>query len=280
MWPLSVNEANLLNADIRNTGGSWWLRSPGYSDYDLGDFAASVHLWDFAASVIEEYIDAGGNYTTFTGGVHPAFNLNLSSIIFTSAAERGKLSGTGAEALTPIGEYTGNEWKVTLYDASRDTFSVSRIGSGGIVPGGVFRFSYENAKTKADTKEKEYISAILCDAGEPVYYGRIVDLTGDSATGSGEAYVKIPEGLTGENYAIYFFSEQYNGDKFTDIASDPNNAAFSFEIGKTTPEAGFFTITAPSDKDYDGTPSEPTVTVADGVKDLIDFEVMTVKAMS
>lgn len=52
--------------------------------------------------------------------VRPAFNLNLNSVLFASAAVGGKPDG----GLTEVSEYSGNEWKLTLLD-SRRNFAVT-----------------------------------------------------------------------------------------------------------------------------------------------------------
>ncbi|MCR5846847.1 MAG: InlB B-repeat-containing protein [Lachnospiraceae bacterium] len=262
MWPLSTYEANITNYDIRNIYEIWWLRSPGeYSYYTSYVNNGALRFQGESATVYHRY-------------VRPAFNLNLSSIIFTSAANGGKPTNTiGALALTPVGEYTGNEWKVTLHDSSRDTFTVSKIGNGNILPGSVCRFSYSNAKTKADTSKDEYVSAMLFDNQDNLlYYGRIVDLTGDSATGSGEAYVKIPNDLEeNKEYTLKFFSEQYNGDKFTDLASDPDGAVITFTATATE---DYFKVEVPSNRAYNGSALEATVTPKDDTIGTDDFEVI------
>ena len=77
----------------------WWLRSP----CKLSSSAAVVHGNG-------EVLDDGMYHTSDEFGVRPAFNLNLNAVLFASAAVGGKPDG----GLTPISEYTGNEWKLTL----------------------------------------------------------------------------------------------------------------------------------------------------------------------
>ena len=111
-WPLSTAEAFAVNQDLRIVdpehpswaSSYWWLRSPGYSDHD----AATVNG---DGSVVYS-----GNAISSWWCVRPAFNLNSSSVLFTSAAVGGKPDG----GLTPISKYTGNEWKLTLKDSNRN----------------------------------------------------------------------------------------------------------------------------------------------------------------
>ena len=95
--------------------------------------------------------------------VRPAFNLNLSSVLFTSAATGGKPDG----GLTAVDAYTGNEWKLTLLDRDRN-FTVS----GESWNENTLTFSYSNAQTGTN----EYISAVIEENGEITYYGRILQL--------------------------------------------------------------------------------------------------------
>ena len=109
-WPLSTAEAFAVNQDLRivdkeNTNWEmyyWWLRSPG--NHNIG--AAFVRADGEPSTLVEA---AAPSY-----GVRPAFNLNLGSVLFTSAAVDGKPDG----GLTAVPKYSGNEWKLTLLDNS------------------------------------------------------------------------------------------------------------------------------------------------------------------
>lgn len=94
-------------ANYGNSAGVWWLRSP------YADFTSSTGLVDGYGRVYDGGVGLGW-------AARPAFNLNLNSVLFTSAAVDRKPDG----GLTPISEYTGNEWKLTLLDNSR-SFAVT-----------------------------------------------------------------------------------------------------------------------------------------------------------
>lgn len=146
-------------------------------------------------------------------GVRPAFNLNLNSVLFTSAAVGGKPDG----GLTPISEYTGNEWKLTLLDNSRN-FAVTETTASGN-PGDPLTLHYSGATTGTN----EYISVILADNSGAKYYGRVAQPT--EATGTVE--IEIPSDLAPGSYTLKVFSEQYNGDRKTDYASNFTNIALT-----------------------------------------------------
>lgn len=209
-WPLSIAEALAVNQDLRtvdkkNTNWAmyyWWLRSPGEPS--------------FSAAIVDgsgEVFDNGMHHISEKYGVRPAFNLNLNSVLFTSAAVGGKPDG----GLTPISEYTGNEWKLTLLDNSRN-FAVTETTASGN-PGDPLTLHHSGATTGTN----EYISVILADNSGAKYYGRVAQPT--EATGTVE--IEIPSDLAPGSYTLKVFSEQYNGDRKTDYASNFTNIALT-----------------------------------------------------
>ena len=189
---------------------SWWLRSPG-SDQSRAAFID----WEDGSSVTD-----GNPVNNKEIAVRPAFNLNLSSVLFTSAAAGGK--SAGANGLAAVADYSGSDWKLTLLDSSR-TFAVSNAMLGG----NTVTFSYSGAQTGVN----EYLSAVIMDQnGTIAYYGRILQPT----SASGTASLTLPSGVTlSDTTKLYVFNEQYNGDKRTDYAS---------KLCQVTPE----TLQAPS----------------------------------
>ena len=197
-------------ARIANYGGSagvWWLRSP----YAYDTFIAGVVY-------ISGYVDYA--YVLDVWAARPAFNLDLNSVLFTSAAAGGKIpaassggnqGGEAADAIFEIGDYDGNEWKLTLLDNSRKFAVTEKTASGK--PGDTITLNYTGATTGA---ANEYISVIIADSSDSVlYYGRVAQ----PGEATGTATITVPSGLTAGNYTLKVFSEQCNGDKMTDYAS-------------------------------------------------------------
>ena len=211
-WPLSIAEAHAVNQDLRIVNKEhtnwamyhWWLRSPCKSSSS----AAVVHGNG-------EVLDDGMYHTSDEFGVRPAFNLNLNAVLFASAAVGGKPDG----GLTPISEYTGSEWKLTLLDNSRNFAVTEKAVSGD--PHGTLTLHYSGATTGTN----EYISVILADNSGAKYYGRVAQPT--EATGTVE--IKIPSDIAPGSYTLKVFSEQCNGDKKTDYASDFTDIALTVE---------------------------------------------------
>ena len=214
-WPLSAKEAIAVNNDLRALDpahpnwvtSSWWLRSPGSKTFYVAIVSSDGSVQYSGASIRKK-----NNHRT----VRPAFNLNLNSVLFASAAVGGKPDG----GLTPISEYSGNEWKLTLRDSSR-SFSVTSNKTVTAAPGGTVEITY----TGTETGGNEYVSVLLCDSNDNVlYYGKIAQ---NSA--SGTASIAIPGDLAPGSYNLKLFSEQCNGDYNTDYASNFTDIALTVE---------------------------------------------------
>ena len=203
-WPLSAKEAIAVNNDLRAlepahpnwvTSG-WWLRSPGSNKYHVAVVRSdgSVQYSGYSMLIFN-------NHRT----VRPAFNLNLNSVLFASAAVGGKPDG----GLTPIPEYSGNEWKLTLLDSRRNFAVTEKTVSAA--PDDTVTLNYSGATTGAN----EYISVIIADNNGAQYYGRVAQPTAESGT----VEIKIPSDIAPGDYTMKVFNEQYNGDCKTDLAS-------------------------------------------------------------
>ena len=176
---------------------NWWLRSPGRDN----QYAAFIE--QDGGDVFE-----GEWVNDKSSAVRPAFNLNLSDVLFTSAATGGKSASGMDSGLTAVQNYSGNDWKLTLKDSTRSSFAISNAKWSG----NTLTFSYSGAQTGTN----EYISAIIEDNGAITYYGRILQLTSESGTAS----LSLPSGVTlSDTIKLYVFNEQVNGDKLTDYAS-------------------------------------------------------------
>ena len=203
-WPLSTAEAFAVNNDLRAlepahpnwVTTAWWLRSPGSNKYHL-----AVVSSDGSVQYSGHTILIFNNHRT----VRPAFKLNMNSVLFASAAVGGKPDG----GLTPIPEYSGNEWKLTLLDSRRNFAVTEKTVSAA--PDDTVTLNYKGATTG----KNEYISVILADNNGAQYYGRVAQPTAESGT----VEIKIPSDIAPGDYTMKVFSEQYNGDCKTDLAS-------------------------------------------------------------
>ena len=210
------------NARIANYGGSacaWWLRSP-YAGYTDG--AGAVYGYGHV-----DFITVNGDWAA-----RPAFNLDLNSVLFTSAAVGGKSASGMDSGLTAVDDYTGSEWKLTLLDETREFAVTEQTVSGA--PGGTITLNYAGATTG----ENEYISVIIADENGAQYYGRVAQPGGESGT----ATLSIPADLAPGSYTLNVFSEQYNGGeqddtKLTDYASAFETVALTVSSDTTASPA-------------------------------------------
>ena len=89
IWPLSYKEASNLNENLRKAQVTWWLRTPGHTGRAalVGDDGTLFMKGWFVNNIY---------------GIRPAFCLDQSKVLFTSAANDGKVSVVGSSALTPV----------------------------------------------------------------------------------------------------------------------------------------------------------------------------------
>lgn len=222
VFALSIEEANQYFSDNANriatntayaarrgdgvspTGEADWyyLRSPGC----VASYAAHVTK----RGIVDE---VGHSLSSYTTGARPAFNMNLDSVLFISAANGGKAVRGMDGALTEIGsDYSGDEWKVTILDDSRNEFVASALSASD----STWTVKYDGATTG----ENEYLSVMIVDeSGNYTHYGRIKNVLEESGT----VDINVSEiDMTGKN--LYVFNEQYNGGtsddtQLTDYAS-------------------------------------------------------------
>jgi len=166
-----------------------------------------------------------------TVGVSPALNLNLSSVLFTSA---GTVSKTAAltSGSTKIGTTTNTDWKLTLKDSGKSVAltpgrSATKAGDGTItVP-----YTYADSAA-SDSEKVNQISVMITDktygseGAQILYYGALQGVTKEAGvmTSAGTGTFALPSGLSGTcgtDYHIYLLAEHVNGGNNTDFASEP-----------------------------------------------------------
>jgi hypothetical protein len=215
LWALSEAEWNTINnTEVRKYGTWWWLRSTfsnygnvSWEGYNSGDIV-------IGCSVDDAFYAA-----------RPALSLNLSSVLFTSAAEGGKSSATVGSNLVGASAPTGTV-KFTMKD-SKQTLTVNATTTQSTQTGEALSFSYSDATTGS----YQYISCILTDSSGAVkYYGKLADSSGNA---SGNLSVPLA-GVADGTYTLKIFSEQANWDLYTDFCSEPVSMKVAVTSGKGT----------------------------------------------
>jgi hypothetical protein len=194
-----------LSGGASGSAGWWWLRSP-----DAGST-------NDAGVVLTDGSVRSHNVSSYWGA-RPAFNLNLSSVLFASAAEGGKSSGAvGAGALNSVSATTPSAWKLTLEDSTRG-FSAATTAVD--TTANTVTVAYSGATVGTN----EYISAVIIDSSDNIkYYGRLKNITA-TADATGTVQIDLSSVTMAATDTLYVFSEQYNGGtndntKLTDYAS-------------------------------------------------------------
>ena len=206
LWALSQEDSIYLYRNSCKYAAQWWTRSSN-EVYGYGSW--TIHTDGRSGSARNVDYDAA---------VRPAMELDLSSVLFISAAEHGKV----ADLTTPIAEYAGDEWKLTLHDSDRDDFTAKTV----LVNGSVLEVEYKNAKVG----DNEYISAVIKDAdGSISRYTRVVQLDGTTNGTRGRAAIDLTGiDMTGKTLCV--FNEQFNGDHKTDYAGALREVKLTDEI--------------------------------------------------
>lgn len=186
----------------KKTGGnaSWWLRSAGT--------VTPIHagVVDSDGPIFNYFVD----YNAV--GVSPAFNINLSSVLFTSV-----ISGTKGE--------TGAEYKLTLLDNDMTIAgngNVSRSGGTVTVP---YTISGTNSGSATQVSvlilDKEYTAGNTNGATVLAYEKLAVDSFSVTGTGTFTLPAELLDKTCGTDYYAYIIAEDVNGEKETDYASTP-----------------------------------------------------------
>ena len=206
LWAFSQEDSIYLYRNSCKYAAKWWTRSSN-EVYGYGSW--TIHPDGRSGSALNVDYDAA---------VRPAMEMDLSSVLFISAAEHGKV----ADLTTPIAEYAGDEWKLTLHDSDRDDFTAKTVR----VNGSVLEVEYKNAKVG----DNEYISAVIKDAdGSISRYTRVVQLDGTTNSTRGRAAIDLTGiDMTGKTLCV--FNEQFNGDHKTDYAGALREVKLTDEI--------------------------------------------------
>lgn len=199
LFLLSAEEAETyFRGEDDRRPGRWWLRSPYYYDDSLAGVVYDV------GSLYYYSVNGDGGFF----GARPAFQLNLSSVLFTVAASGSK--STAASGGSDFGTLTGgDELKLTLIDSSSFSASVNGSNSASIPSDGRIEI------THSEVTDGRQVSALLY-VGDTVYYAT------HTPDGTGKWTVTLPSSLSpADTYTLKVFSEQLNEDYKTDYASTP-----------------------------------------------------------
>lgn len=191
-----------------------------------------------------EISDASGNYmsciyeegvfaldASTMGGVSPALNVDLSSVLFTSASDADK---SAVFDLTTAQE-TNDTWKLTIQDGTGFAAARKAEEEGDWVePGGTLHVDISALPGDAVSTYTQTSAMLVDGSGTVVAYGKIAD-----GAAAGEIGVTIPGTVAEGNYTLKVFAETVNSSasaNFTDYAS--NMADIPIRVGYHTHSFG------------------------------------------
>ena len=182
---------------------SWWLRLPFEESAYLAarvEVDGSIGIEDISFPILR---------------ARPAFNLDLSVVLFASAAEGGKSSAAEGGALQKIEPGDCSDWKLTILDDARSFTAAADSDAVLTQTVGYTEWSVPISFEYSYTGESDFVSALLCKDGAALYYGQLLTPTASTGTAS----VPIPAGLEAGSYKLYVFNEMLSGDKLSDFSS-------------------------------------------------------------
>ena len=192
---------SIIYGNIFNNGMFlWWLRSPGEAN-DAVYFVSDTGGVFYNGLVYNAMV-----------AVRPALNLKQEDVLFASAAEGGKKTVNAGDGFA-MADYDGSKgWKLTLKDTSITAPAVTAENNGKKLS-----VTYSGVKTGTDM----YLSALLYnEAGKLINYTKVAEA---ETKGEGTAEISL-ENLPSGKYRVNFCTEQANGDKQTDYASELGGA--------------------------------------------------------
>ena len=200
---VDISATGKVKMDSGSYADWWWLRS-------------DTTEWNYAGYVYPAG-DLGCSYVSYVGGVSPAFNINLSSVIFSTV-----VAGT-------VGQDDA-EYKLTLADSNL-TVGIAN-GKTGSISGSKVTIPYVVSGT--DAGEFSRLSVLILDkeykAGNSnnatiKYYGKLDLQSAEGSRLNGTGTFTLPSGLTasgwGSSYYVYLLAEIENGRHVSDYASVP-----------------------------------------------------------
>jgi len=198
----NVGTWGMKNTDIAISQQSAWLRSPLNND-----IATDKPAYVSGAGWIQTGEKSAGSKFV----LRPTFKIDLSSVIFTTDVNSGKISnGIGADALAEFPAEKPSIAKLTIKDTNRNNFKISTLeyDKNNLV----ISVGYSGAAVG----DNEYVSAVIKNSSGVIkYYGKLAKPENENGT----VTINLSGKLNSDD-KLYLFSEQCNANMSTDYASE------------------------------------------------------------
>ena len=195
-----------LDNSARSDSDWWWLRSPGSDDFDAADVFCDGYVLSGGLNVVSSY------------GVRPAFNLNLESVLFSSASGASKSSSFDS---TSSGSGISS-WNLTLQDGTNFAASRKADETGSIEAGTKMNVTITNAPS-GNTNAYTQTSAMLLDSNNTVIcYGQIKN---GAPNANDDIEITIPSSVPAGTYTMKVFAEDVNSTDSSNLTDYASNMA-------------------------------------------------------
>ena len=200
---------------------SWWLRT-SVSVKPSGYEGAVVYTRYYDYQHDDGIINKGGVLSSTYIGVAPAFNLNRSQILLAMEAVDNASINKTTLGLSKVQGTSASQWQLTMLDTSQQ-FQIGTAQRDGTTITVPYTYRY----TGSNDTDANQISIMITDKPrtengvQVLYYGK--GKTDGEIDSSSEVTFDLPSNFDyeGSNWHTYIFSEQVNGFRQTDFASEP-----------------------------------------------------------
>ena len=200
---------------------SWWLRT-SVSVKPSGYEGAVVYTRYYDYQHDDGIINEGGVLSSTYIGVAPAFNLNRSQILLAMEAVDNASINKTTLGLSKVQGTSASQWQLTMLDTSQQ-FQIGTAQRDGTTITVPYTYRY----TGSNDTDANQISIMITDKPrtengvQVLYYGK--GKTDGEIDSSSEVTFDLPSNFDyeGSNWHTYIFSEQVNGFRQTDFASEP-----------------------------------------------------------
>ena len=209
LWPLSQEEYFSINNSTvkRYANGqstvNFWSR-----DGDDGTGDRAFTLWGSGYMLPGTISPTGLENTSLY--IRPAATMTMRNWVFTSSADAtGKSAATVGGGLVKLEKPEG-----TIKFTMKSSAQTLKVYATDEEMTDTLRFAYSDAPIG----KNQYVSCLIKDEqGNMLYYGK---LAGCTESGSGTVELKLPDDTRGKNLVVSIFSEEANGDRYTDFCSE------------------------------------------------------------
>ena len=201
-WFTTDENRKVASVTVVDKPSFWWLRSPGFNH----SYAADVDS--------HGTVDSNGfGVNQQEGSARPAFHLNLSSVLFSSASGKSKSSSFAATSNSST-----NSWNLTLQDGTGFTATRKADETGNFEAGTTMHVTITNVPSGSTYTQT---SAMLLDGNNTVIcYGQI---KGSAPSANEDIEITIPSSVPAGTYTMKVFAENVrskNIQNATDYASN------------------------------------------------------------